>query len=152
MSKLILNGEEYINKYNKELIKYKNGPDILKNTIFVNNTCYNNWNIIKLELYLSPTIYFRNKLFISNLNNKENLAISITFSNNLDLSKIKLEQNILIFDLSNTLNRFYKNNSYTSILPNLKVVFELSDISRLKTEKFLIKLAEINNNNEINHQ
>ncbi len=149
MSKLELNGQQYYNKYYDELNNYRN-PDIIYNAITIGNYNFINWNVIKLEFYLEPNNYKRNSIKLFNYDEYpfELYSIDIQLNNILDLSKINLKNNELIIVLDN--NIILKERNYftiTNINTNNKLIFNLTDNARKKTERFLIKLAEKYNQN-----
>ncbi len=149
MSKLELNGIQYFNKYYDELNNYRN-PDIIYNAITIGNYNFINWNVIKLEFYLEPNNYKRNSIKLFNYDEYpfELYSIDIQLNNILDLSKINLKNNELIIVLDN--NIILKERNYftiTNINTNNKLIFNLTDNARKKTERFLIKLAEKYNQN-----
>jgi hypothetical protein len=152
MSKLELNGIQYFNKYYDELNNYRN-PDIIYNAITIGNYNFINWNVIKLEFYLEPNNYKRNSIKLFNYDADDEYpvelySINIQLNNILDLSKINLKNNELIIFLDN--NIILKERNYftiTNINTNNKLIFNLTDNARKKTERFLIKLAEKYNQN-----
>lgn len=140
MSSLELKG---LNGIYNGLLKPTKGYSIESNRIILDNQLiFNDWNIGYIHFFKHPIeVALENKIFLRNYLNTEDRYIKISFSNQLDLTKINLNGNKLVIEINGSESPIFlvsnRTNQYTQY-SNIKLEFKLTDKATKKVEKFLI--------------